>query len=233
MRLLVDRAPDAARMAELAGLAQKRQDLAARGARHRLYRLQAWRARGGGQKLMPLYSGEAREPRIPAALPGGILDARGPGWGGAGARRGGAQSKRRVVFIRCVGRLPRGCGRPGGRGAAAALGSVHCAAGTASSTWCRPGIQLLEVCEQLYALSGEDRYRALLVDLARRQQRAWPVSWAYTFDARYAPRSEEAEVALGVGAFLDPDSEHLRDSGGRPAQARLARFPAGQPFRRG
>ena len=96
-----------------------------------------------------------------------------------------------------------------------------------------PGFQLLEVCEQLYALSGDDRYRSLLVDLARRQQRAWPVSWAYSFDARYAPRPDEAEAALGVALFLDPDSEHLRDSGDDQRKRAAARFPGGKPFQRG
>src|SRR5262249_45050061 len=74
------------------------------------------------------------------------------------------------------------------------------------------GYQLLEICEQLYALTRDDRYRGLLVDLARRQQYGWPVSWAYSFEARYAP-SNESEAALGVALFLDPDSERLRDSG--------------------
>jgi hypothetical protein len=95
------------------------------------------------------------------------------------------------------------------------------------------GFQLLEVCEQLYGQSRDDRYRALLVDLARRQQQAWPVSWAYSFDARYAPRGEQAEAALGVALFLDSESEHLRDSSDDQRKRALARYPAGNPFQRG
>jgi len=74
-----------------------------------------------------------------------------------------------------------------------------------------PGFQLLETCERLYALTRDDRYRALLVDLARRQQHTWPVSWAYTFEARYAAQQDEVERALGVALLLDPRSELLHE----------------------
>jgi hypothetical protein len=95
------------------------------------------------------------------------------------------------------------------------------------------GYQLLEVAEQLYALSGDDRYRGLLVDLARRQQLAWPVSWVYAFDARYAPHSDTADAALAVGLFLDRESALLRDSGEDQRKRAIARFPTGNPFQRG
>ena len=95
------------------------------------------------------------------------------------------------------------------------------------------GYQLLEICEQLYAQSHDDRYRGLLVDLARRQQHGWPVSWAYSFDARYAPGSDESEAALDLALFLDPDSEHLRNSSEDRRKRAVARFRSGNPFQRG
>ena len=74
-----------------------------------------------------------------------------------------------------------------------------------------PGFQLLETCERLYAMTRDDRYRVLLVDLARRQQYTWPVSWAYTFDARYAAQQDEVERALGFALLLDPRSQLLHE----------------------
>jgi hypothetical protein len=74
-----------------------------------------------------------------------------------------------------------------------------------------PGFQLLETCERLYALTRDDRYRALLVDLARRQQHMWPVSWAYTFETRYAVQQDEVDRALRFALLLDPQSQLLHD----------------------
>ena len=74
-----------------------------------------------------------------------------------------------------------------------------------------PGFQLLETCERLYALTHDDRYRALLVDLAQRQQRTWPVSWAYAYETRYAVQQDQVERALGFALVLDPQSELLHD----------------------
>lgn len=95
------------------------------------------------------------------------------------------------------------------------------------------GFQLLELCEQLYALTRDDRYRALLVDLARRQRNAWPVSWAYAFEARYVARGDEAEAALGVAQFLDPESAHLHDFSDDQRKRAAARYSGGNPFQRG
>jgi hypothetical protein len=96
-----------------------------------------------------------------------------------------------------------------------------------------PGYQLLETCERLHGLTGDQRYRDLLVELARRQQRAWPHAWAFAFEARYAAQADERDRALGMALYLDPESEHLRDF--TPAQRQRAadRFAASRPFRRG
>ena len=95
-----------------------------------------------------------------------------------------------------------------------------------------PGFQLLETCERLYALTHDERYRALLVELARRQQRAWPVSWAYAFEARYATQPDEVERALGIALFLDPQSEHVRDFTAEQRKRAASRFAKNNPFAR-
>jgi hypothetical protein len=96
-----------------------------------------------------------------------------------------------------------------------------------------PGYQLLETCERLYALTGEARYRDLLVDLARRQQRTWPDAWAYAFDAHYSAHADDRERALGAALFLDAESEQLRDFTQDQRQRAAARFAVDTPFRRG
>ncbi len=69
--------------------------------------------------------------------------------------------------------------------------------------------QLLEACEKLYEATRDERYRKLLLDLARRQQRAWPLAWAYSFEAKHATDARERQHALGTALYLNPQSEHL------------------------
>jgi hypothetical protein len=95
-----------------------------------------------------------------------------------------------------------------------------------------PGFQLLETCEHLYTTTREDRYRVLLVDLARRQQRAWPVSWAFAFEARYAAQPEQIERALGAALLLDPQSEHLREFSSDQRKRATERFARNNLFGR-
>jgi hypothetical protein len=96
-----------------------------------------------------------------------------------------------------------------------------------------PGYELLETCERLHALTGEQRYRDLLVDLARRQQRASPQAWAYAFDARHAGHPDERERALGMALYLDAESEHVRAFTPEQRQRAADRLATSNPFRRG
>ncbi len=89
----------------------------------------------------------------------------------------------------------------------------------------QPPFQLLEACEQLLVLTGDEGYRTLLVDFARRTQIRWPWSWAYTFEAKHNAEPESRRRALAIGLYLDPLSERLAgiDAGERrEAAARLA-----------
>jgi hypothetical protein len=92
--------------------------------------------------------------------------------------------------------------------------------------------QVLEACERLLALSADDRYRQLVLDLARRQQRAWPVSWAFAFEVRHATHPDDIERALGAALYLDPESERLRHISPAQRQRAVERFSRANPFRR-
>ncbi len=94
------------------------------------------------------------------------------------------------------------------------------------------GYQVLEACERLLAVSADERYRQLLLDLARRQQRAWPVSWAFAFEVRYATHADDVERALGAALYLDPESERLRHIAQPQRQRAAERFNRINPFRR-
>jgi hypothetical protein len=94
------------------------------------------------------------------------------------------------------------------------------------------GYQVLEACERLLALSADERYRQLLLDLARRQQRAWPVSWAFAFEVRYATHADDVERALGAALYLDAESERLRHIAHPQRQRAAERFGRINPFRR-
>jgi hypothetical protein len=73
-----------------------------------------------------------------------------------------------------------------------------------------PGFQLLEACDKLHAITGEAAYREMLLDLARRQQGAWPDSWAFAFEAVHAHDAAARQRALAPALYLDPKSELLR-----------------------
>ena len=95
-----------------------------------------------------------------------------------------------------------------------------------------PTFQLLEACEKLYESTRDDRYRLLLLDLARRQQQAWPLAWAYAFEARHSPEPRERLRALAIALYLDPQSEHLAgfDEDARKQAAEW--FARNNPFRK-
>jgi hypothetical protein len=95
-----------------------------------------------------------------------------------------------------------------------------------------PSFQLLETCEKLYELTGDARYKDMLLDLARRERVLWPWSWAYTFEAKYAADAQEREAALGIALFLDAQSDHL--AGFNAAQRKRAQhwFAANNPFKK-
>lgn len=73
-----------------------------------------------------------------------------------------------------------------------------------------PLYELLEVCEFLHRESGQDGYSRLAVEIAHRQQRSYPFSWAYAVEAKYSSEPEKRKRALAMALFLDPRSERIQ-----------------------
>jgi len=91
--------------------------------------------------------------------------------------------------------------------------------------------QILETCERLHEWTGDERYRVLLMDLARRQREVWPWPWAYSFQAKHAKDAAEREYALGMALFLDPQSEHLSGFSKAQREAAAAAWQRNRPFK--
>jgi hypothetical protein len=90
--------------------------------------------------------------------------------------------------------------------------------------------QILETCEKLHEWTGDDRYRVLLLDLARRQREVWPCPWVYSFEAKHTKDAAEREHALAMALFLDPQSEHLAGFTKTQREAAAGWFERMRPF---
>jgi hypothetical protein len=231
--LLIDRAPDAPLAEELGKLAEKWQDREFGGLVAGYHAFRRGEHASAADRLLPLYDQSARR-STPHLLPYLTVS----------LARAGRLEEAQALIAAARQQAPRAfhgllatAYLAGARGRAdealQLLWEAFVALPPREENVVPAGFQLLEISEQLYGLSGDDRYRALLVDLARRQQRVWPVSWAYTFDARYSPRSEEADAALAAALFLDPESERVRHAGADQRKRAEARYPSGNPFKRG
>lgn len=93
-----------------------------------------------------------------------------------------------------------------------------------------PSFQLLEACEKLLELTGDERYRQWLLNLARRSQLAWPASWAYAFEAKYATDPHTREQALALAVYLDAGSAHLAGFGDAQRKRAVGAFERNNPF---
>jgi hypothetical protein len=95
-----------------------------------------------------------------------------------------------------------------------------------------PPFQILETCEKLHEWTGDERYRVLMLDLARRERDVWPWPWGYSFEAKHAKDGAEREHALAIANFLDPQSEHLAGFGKPQREAAAAWFARNNPFKK-
>jgi hypothetical protein len=77
----------------------------------------------------------------------------------------------------------------------------------ASTRALMPGYMLLEACELLLVESGNDVYRGLIEDFARRLQVDLPYPWAAAFQAKYARDSDTRQLA--AASILDPRSKRI------------------------
>lgn len=69
-----------------------------------------------------------------------------------------------------------------------------------------PMYALLEACEALLEQSGNDEYRKLMVDIARRALWNLPFPWAAAFEGKYETDRIDRRVAIGAATILDPGS---------------------------
>jgi len=95
----------------------------------------------------------------------------------------------------------------------------------------RPNFQILETTERLLELSGDSRYRHLLLEMAQRMGRGWPGSPAYPFEAKYAVDPSEREHALGMALYLDPQSEHIAGFDDLHRKRAMQWFAHNNPFK--
>lgn len=116
------------------------------------------------------------------------------------------------------------------KGAVAALRTAFATRPSMNERNFFPAYQLLELCEQLHSESGDDEYRALLVDFARRQQLVFPYAWAYAFEALHTTSAEDRQRALAMTLRLDPQSERIRAIGTAEKDAARAWLATNPPF---
>lgn len=71
------------------------------------------------------------------------------------------------------------------------------------------GYVLLEACEVLLDQSGQESYRQLIEDFARRLQVSLPHPWAAAYEAKYARDLDRRQLAIAAASTLDPKSPKL------------------------
>lgn len=89
-----------------------------------------------------------------------------------------------------------------------------------------PLYELLELTEWLLRDTGHEGYRNRILDWAKREQQAFPFSWAYSFEAKHAKTRQDRIRALAIALYLDPAAERVRgmpESDLKAANAWLAR----------
>lgn len=73
-----------------------------------------------------------------------------------------------------------------------------------------PGYILLEACEMLLEGSGNEAYREMIEDFARRLQTSLPYAWAAAFEAKYARDNDVRQLAVAAASILDAKSERIK-----------------------
>jgi len=94
-----------------------------------------------------------------------------------------------------------------------------------------PLYQVLEAAEELHRATQDERYRALLADMATRVRIAWPFAWAYAFEARYARNPESRRAAIAAAMYLDPRSARLQGVSPKDREEARALLAKAPPFR--
>jgi tetratricopeptide (TPR) repeat protein len=99
--------------------------------------------------------------------------------------------------------------------------------GSAMLSWFR----VVEICEALYRATGDEGYRALALDLARRHARIQPMfAWSWAVVARHASSGAERQRALRTALYLDRRSALLEGAPERDVAAAQRWLERNSPF---
>jgi len=117
----------------------------------------------------------------------------------------------------------------------AALRALHTAFPLRHRSEFRPIIddyEYAQVCEWLLENTGDRRFRALLLDWAKKYQQLQPTTaWAYAIEYAYAAPGPERTRALALTQYLDPASERIKSASNREREAARKWFREHDPFR--
>jgi tetratricopeptide (TPR) repeat protein len=118
----------------------------------------------------------------------------------------------------------------------AAVQSLHLALYRRPFTENRPlytEYQFAEMCEWLYEATGNDKYRGLALDWARKNQVVQPwFAWPYAIEAKLSANSKERRRAIAMTYYLDKNSERLASIPAPEVRAAVDEFSSINPFRK-
>jgi len=96
-----------------------------------------------------------------------------------------------------------------------------------------PEYAYAEICEFISLETEDPRFKRLLIDWAKRHQRIQPAqAWAYAVEAQYSKNLAEADKALAIALYLDPESPRLAKIDAKRRSAAQSWLKANNPFLR-
>jgi len=96
-----------------------------------------------------------------------------------------------------------------------------------------PEYEFAEICEWLFEVTREPRYRAIALDWARKNQTLQPwVAWAYAVEAKLATNPQERRRAIAMTYYLDKGSERLSRLPQSEVKAAVKEYASRNPFLR-
>lgn len=94
-----------------------------------------------------------------------------------------------------------------------------------------PEYEFVEICEFAATETGDARFNRMLLDWAKAYQRMQPaVAWGYAVEAQYSTNRIEADRALALALYLDPQSSRLAKFDAKQRATAQAWLKANNPF---
>jgi hypothetical protein len=83
----------------------------------------------------------------------------------------------------------------------------------------------------LFEATGKPEYKALALDWAKKNQvfQSW-FSWAYAMEAIYTSNKADRKRAIAMTAYLDPQSEMLKQIPEKEREVTIKEFEGNNPF---